>query len=70
MQYVGFERVEESIWSYFEVAGVEDLKKLKIKDPILYEYKKEQINMIHVISGDNRQSRKLDNPVADWEFNF
>jgi hypothetical protein len=70
MQYVGFERVEESIWAYFEVTGVPELKKLKIKDPILYEYKKEQINMVHVISGANRQSRKLDNPVADWEFNF
>jgi hypothetical protein len=70
MQYVGFERVEESIWAYFEVAGVPDLKKLKIKDPILFEYKKEQINMVHVISGDKRQSRKLDNPVADWEFTF
>jgi hypothetical protein len=70
MQYVGFERVEESIWAYFEIPGVPRLKKLKIKDPILYEYKPEQINMIHVISGGNRQSRKLDNPVADWEFNF
>jgi len=70
MQYVGFERVEESIWAYFEVAGVQDLKRLKIKDPILFEYKKEQINMVHVISGDKRQSRKLDNPIADWEFTF
>jgi hypothetical protein len=70
MQYIGFERVEESIWAYFEITGIAELKKLKIKDPILYEYKKEQINMVHVITGDKRQSRKLDNPVADWEFNF
>lgn len=70
MQYVGFERVEESIWTYFEIAGVPELKKLKISDPILYEYKKEQINMVHVISGEKRQSRKLDNPVSDWEFVF
>ncbi len=70
MQYVGFERVEESVWVYFEITGVPELKKLKIKDPILFEYKKEQINMVHVISGSNRQSRKLDNPVADWEFTF
>jgi hypothetical protein len=70
MQYIGFERVEESIWAYFEITGVADLKQLKISNPILYEYKKEQINMIHVIKGENRQSRKLDNPVADWTFKF
>jgi hypothetical protein len=70
MHYIGFERVEESIWSYFEVTGVPEIKSLKIKNPILYEYKKEQINMVHVISGKNRLSRKLDNPVADWEFKF
>ena len=70
MQYIGFERVEESIWAYFEVPGVAELKQLKISNPILYEYKKEQINMIHIIKGENRQSRKLDNPVADWTFKF
>jgi hypothetical protein len=70
MQYLGFERVEESIWAYFEIPGVAQLKQLKISNPILYEYKKEQINMIHVINGENRQSRKLDNPVADWTFKF
>lgn len=70
MQYIGFERVEESIWTYFEVMGVKELISLKIHNPILYEFKKEQINMIHVISGNNRQSRKLDNPKADWEFRF
>jgi hypothetical protein len=70
MQYIGFERVEESIWTYFEISGVTELKQLKINNPILYEYRKEQINMIHIINGENRQSRKLDNPVADWTFKF
>lgn len=70
LQYIGFERVEESIWTYFEITAVPDLKQLKITNPILYEYKKEQINMIHIINGENRQSRKLDNPVADWTFKF
>ncbi len=70
LNYVGFERVEESIWTYFEVSGIDVLKNLNIHDAILYEYKKEQINMVHVITGQNRQSRKLDNPEADWEFKF
>ena len=70
LRYIGFERVKESVWCYFEINNVETLKTLKIHNPVLYEYKKEQINMIHVVDGDKRQSRKLDNPVADWVFSF
>lgn len=70
MDYIGFQRVEESIWTYFEIAGVAQVKSLKVQNSILYEYKPEQINMVHVINGTQRQSRKLDNPVADWEFKF
>jgi hypothetical protein len=70
MQFIGFERVGESVWSYFEITHVPVLKELKIHNPILYEYKKEQINMVHIVAGKNRQSRKLDNPTADWVFRF
>ncbi len=70
MEYIGFERVDESIWTYFEVTGIESVKSLKIHNAMLYEYKKEQINMVHIINGKERQSRKLDNPLADWEFKF
>ena len=68
--YIGFERVDESVWIYLEINGVPELKKLKIHNPILFESKPEQINMVHVINGKLRQSRKLDNPTADWEFRF
>lgn len=70
MQYIGFERVDESIWAYFEIPQVPVLNKLGVHNPLLYEYKQEQINMIHIVNGKQRQSRKLDNPVADWEFTF
>jgi len=68
--YIGFERVDESVWSFFEIAGVSELKTLKIHNAVLYDYKPEQINMVHVVKGKERQSRKLDNPEADWEFRF
>jgi hypothetical protein len=68
--YIGFERVEESVWAYFEITGVPRLSNLKMVNPLLYEYKKEQINMVHVVTPQGRQSRKLDNPKADWEFKF
>jgi hypothetical protein len=69
-EFIGFEQIEESIWGYFEITGVPTLNELKIHNPILYEYKKEQINMVHIRNGNSRQSRKLDNPDADWTFTF
>ncbi len=69
-EYIGFERVDESVWVYMEITGVPELKVLSVHNPILYEFKQEQINMVHVINGKERQSRKLDNPIADWEFRF
>lgn len=70
LRYIGFERVDESVWAYFEVPQVPVLSSLAVHNPLLYEYKKEQINMVHVVNGKQRQSRKLDNPIADWEFKF
>lgn len=70
LQYVGFEKVAESVWCYFEVKTIDNLRKLHIHNGLLYEYKKEQINMHHVVNGSQRISRKLDNPTTDWEAVF
>jgi len=61
-KYIGSERVEESTWCYLEVDGVSSVQSLHISNKILYEYKKEQINMQHVLVNGQRKSYKLDNP--------
>jgi hypothetical protein len=68
--YLGSERVEESTWCYFEAAGVESVKKMQISNRMLYEYKKEQINMHHAVVNGERKSYKLDNPATEVVFNF
>lgn len=70
LRYVGFEKIDESIWSYFEVPGIASINQLHISDKLLYDFKKEQINMHHVIVNENRQSRKLDNPNSELDFSF
>jgi hypothetical protein len=70
MEWVGYEQQEESIASYLQVTGVEGFKKITVKDDILYEYKKEQISLIHLTVKGKRKSTKLNNPdsVASFEY--
>ncbi|MCU0333716.1 MAG: hypothetical protein MUF62_01560 [Chitinophagaceae bacterium] len=70
LKYLGFERVEESIWCYLEVPGVKSVQQLHISNRLLYEYKKEQINMHHVQTGGQKKSYKLNNPETEVDFQF
>ncbi len=50
LQFVGYEKEEEAIWSYFQVSNVASIKKIEVRNDLLYEYKKEQINILHVMA--------------------
>ncbi len=70
MDYVGYEIQEDGTWSYFEVKGIDQPKKITVHDDLLYEMHPEQINMMHVTVGRERKSTKVDNPDADAVFSF
>lgn len=69
-QYIGSERVEESTWCYLEIQQVPVVQTLRVNNKMLYEYKKEQINMHHVLVNGQRKSHKLDNPDSEVTFSF
>lgn len=68
--YVGSERVEESIWCYLEAGGVRKVESIQISNRILYEYKKEQINMHHIVVNGQRKSLKLNYPETEARVSF
>ena len=70
LQFLGYEQDEEGIVSYYQVNNIASVKKLDITDNILFEYKKEQISIIHTIVNGNRKSTKLVNPDASAVFDF
>lgn len=71
LEFVGFEREREVIWSYFQVSGVPSPpKKISLKNNILYETYDSQINMMHVTVGGKRKSYKVSNPETDALFEF
>ena len=70
LQFIGYEQQEEGILSYYQVNNITAVKKLEITDNILYDYKKEQIGIIHVTVDGNRKSTKLNNPDDKCNFEF
>ena len=70
LQFLGYEQQEEGIVSFYQVNNIASLKKLDITDNILFEYKKEQINILHITVNAKRQSTKLTNPEEKAGFGF
>lgn len=70
LNYVGFEKEAESVYCYFEVPNVANVKKVDISNSILQDFSDKQINIIHVIVNGNRKSYKLDYPQKQAAFAF
>ena len=70
MEFLGYEQNEDAIQSFFEINDVAALKKIDVQDDILYEYKSQQISIIHVVVNGNRKSTKLVNPDNSVSLNY
>ena len=70
LDFMGYEQQEEGITSYYQVNNIASVKKIDITDNILYEYKDQQISLLHVTVMGNRKSTKLVNPEDKVSFEF
>jgi hypothetical protein len=70
LQFLGYEQDEEGIVSYYQVNNIASVKKLDITDNILFEYKEQQISIIHATVNGNKKSTKLVNPEDKYSFEF
>ena len=62
LKYLGYEIIEEGVYSYYSGENSSPVKNITVKNDILFEYKKEQMNIMHVTVAGKRKSTKLDNP--------
>ncbi len=62
LKFDGFESEEGSIWSYLECNNISFVNTLEITNTILYDYKQEQVNFIHVKAGSFDETSKLNYP--------
>ena len=70
LNYIGHEIQKESVWSYFEVTKIAEIKKVDIDCTILYDFEKSQSNIIHIKSKGVDKSYKLDFPKNVTVFDF
>ncbi|MEZ2336465.1 DUF6702 family protein [Mucilaginibacter sp. RCC_168] len=70
LSYVGYEIQEDAAWTYFEIKGINKVKKFEVHDDLLFTEHPEQINMLHVTVGGQRKSTKLSNPESEAAFEF
>lgn len=70
LDFVGFERENEAVWSYFQVPNISAPKKIDIINDLLFESFNQQINLVHVSVGSSRKSTKLNYPDSIISFQF
>ena len=70
LSYIGFEKEDEAVYSYFQVDNVPAVKKIDVTNSILHDFSEQQINIIHCTVGGKRQSDKLDYPKTEASFSW
>lgn len=70
LNYIGYEREEEAIWTYFESPKITAPKTLKIHNTLLYDVIQAQTNIIHVEINGIKKSSKVSNPESNTELSF
>jgi hypothetical protein len=70
LQFVGYEQMEEGVQCYFQVNDVTVNKTISVFNNLLFEYKPEQTNIVHVTVRHTRKSYQLINPENKATFHF
>jgi hypothetical protein len=58
-QWMGYEIDKESIWIYFSIANQPGVRSIEVQSDLMYAYKQEQTNIIHIQLDEKRASFRL-----------
>ncbi len=70
LHFVGSEKEEDGTWSYFQVNDVPTVRRIDAINELLYDGFSQEINIMHVTVGGQRQSTRLNCPAASASFQF
>ncbi len=68
IKFIGFEKEEDVIWTYMEIEKCEKPKQLNVATSLLYDFLKEQINLVSLEVAGDKQSSKVGNPDKEIKF--
>lgn len=58
-QWIGYEIDKESVWMYFSITNQPGVRSIQVQSDLMYTYKQEQTNIIHIKLDDKRESFRL-----------
>lgn len=58
-QWMGYEIDKESVWMYFSITNQPGVRSIQVQSDLMYTYKQEQTNIIHIKLDDKRESFRL-----------
>ncbi len=70
INYLGYESIDESVYSYWQVDGVQKISQIEVKNNLLYDYNQQQVNVVHVTVMGKRKSSRLNYPNTKVGFKF
>lgn len=70
LNYLGYEKEEDSIWSYLDIKNTKTPKKINIDTKLLYDFLPSQTIIIHCEINGIKKSSKITNPDSKVEFLF
>ena len=59
LKYLGFEKIDEGIYSYYQADNVITPKKIEVTNNVLLEFNSQQMNLVHITVEGERKSTKL-----------
>jgi hypothetical protein len=68
LKFIGYEKEDDVIWTYMEIEKCERPKQVHITTSLLYDFLKEQINLVSLEVAGNKQSSKVSNPDKEIKF--
>ncbi len=70
LKYLGYEEIEEGIYSYYEASGINEPKNVQIFNTLLYANHTQQMGLMHVTVNGSRKSTRLNNPDSQATVSF
>ncbi len=70
LDFIGYEKEEESIWTYIEIKKVNQPKTIMVDTKLLYDFLPQQSNIVHAEINGVKKSSKVTNPDSKVELSF
>jgi hypothetical protein len=70
LDFIGYEREEEAIWTYIEIKKVNQPKTITVDAKLLYDFLPQQSNIVHAEINGIKKSSKVTNPDSKVELSF